>query len=49
VIGIGAGMIFITAGYIQTAYPEEGEKAMYVTTQLNLQAVGSIIGGIGES
>ncbi|KAK3673779.1 hypothetical protein LTR78_006332 [Recurvomyces mirabilis] len=46
IIGIGAGMVFITAGYIQTAYPEEGEKARYVTTQLNLQAVGSAIGGI---
>ncbi|KAK5116713.1 hypothetical protein LTR62_007387 [Meristemomyces frigidus] len=46
VIGVGAGMVFITAGYIQTAYPEEGEKALYVTMQLNLAAVGSAIGGI---
>ncbi|TKA24753.1 hypothetical protein B0A50_05741 [Salinomyces thailandicus] len=46
IIGIGSGMVFITAGYIQTSYPEEREKGLYITTQLNLQALGSIIGGI---
>lgn len=46
IIGIGAGMVFITAGYIQLAYPEEKEKGMYITTAVNLQAMGSVIGGI---
>lgn len=46
IIGVGAGMVFITAGYIQTSYPEENEKGLYITTQLNLQAMGSVIGGI---
>jgi len=39
-------MVFITAGYIQTAYPEEREKAKYVTIQLNLLAMGAVIGGM---
>ncbi|KAK6396800.1 hypothetical protein LTR65_008698 [Meristemomyces frigidus] len=46
IVGIGSGMVFITAGYIQTSYPEEKEKGFYITTQLNLQAMGSVIGGI---
>jgi MFS family permease len=46
IIGIGSGMVFITAGYIQTSYPEEQEKGLFITTQLNLQATGSVIGGI---
>ncbi|KAF2188994.1 hypothetical protein K469DRAFT_564889 [Zopfia rhizophila CBS 207.26] len=46
IIGIGAGMVFITAGYISTAYPEEREKGSYATMLMNLQALGSVIGGI---
>ncbi|KAF2765746.1 hypothetical protein EJ03DRAFT_318915 [Teratosphaeria nubilosa] len=46
IIGIGAGMVFVTSGYIQTSYPEEREKGRYITTQLNLEALGSVIGGI---
>lgn len=46
IIGIGAGMVFITAGYIATAYPEEREKGNYATMLMNLQALGSVIGGI---
>ena len=49
IIGVGAGCVFITAGYIQVAYPEENEKGLYITTQLNLQAVGSVTGGISKS
>ncbi|KAF2705960.1 hypothetical protein K504DRAFT_387272 [Pleomassaria siparia CBS 279.74] len=46
IIGIGAGMVFITAGYISTAYPEEKEKGAYATMLMNLQALGSVIAGI---
>lgn len=46
IIGIGAGMVFITAGYISTAYPEEQEKGSFATMLMNLQATGSVIGGI---
>jgi MFS family permease len=46
IIGIGAGMVFITAGYIATAYPEEKEKGNYATILMNLQALGSVVGGI---
>ncbi|PVH97514.1 hypothetical protein DM02DRAFT_674063 [Periconia macrospinosa] len=46
IIGIGAGMVFITAGYISTAYPEESEKGSYATTLMNMQGLGSVIGGI---
>lgn len=46
IIGIGAGMVFITAGYISTAYPEEREKGSYATILMNMQGFGSVIGGI---
>ncbi|KAI7788259.1 hypothetical protein LA080_012326 [Diaporthe eres] len=46
IIGIGAGMVFITAGYISTAYPEEREKGSFSTMLMNMQALGSVIGGI---
>ena len=46
IIGIGAGMVFITAGYISTAYPEEREKGAYATMLMNMQGLGSVIGGI---
>jgi hypothetical protein len=46
IIGIGAGMVFITAGYISTAYPEENEKGSYATMLMNCQALGSVISGI---
>ena len=46
IIGIGAGMVFITAGYIATAYPEENEKGSYATMLMNMQGFGSVIGGI---
>lgn len=46
IIGIGAGCVFITAGYVATAYPEENEKGAYATMLMNMQALGSVIGGI---
>ncbi|KAH6670604.1 hypothetical protein B0J14DRAFT_628416 [Halenospora varia] len=45
-IGISAGLIFVTNGYIMLSYPEEKEKGLYVTTGFGLLAVGEIIGGI---
>jgi hypothetical protein len=46
IIGIGAGMVFITAGYVATAYPEERDKGSFATILMNMQALGSCIGGI---
>jgi hypothetical protein len=46
IIGIGAGMVFITAGYVATGYPEEQEKGSYATILMNMQAFGSVISGI---
>lgn len=46
IIGIGAGMVFITAGYVATGYPEESEKGSYATILMNMQAFGSVISGI---
>jgi hypothetical protein len=46
IIGIGAGMVFITAGYVATGYPEEREKGSYATVLMNMQALGSVISGI---
>ena len=46
IIGIGAGMVFITAGYIATAYPEERDKGSFATILMNMQALGSVIGGL---
>lgn len=46
IIGIGAGMVFITAGYVATGYPEEREKGSYATILMNMQALGSVISGI---
>ncbi|KAF9886549.1 hypothetical protein FE257_011321 [Aspergillus nanangensis] len=45
-IGISAGLIFVTMGYIAMSYSEERDRGMYITMSVNLQAVGSIIGGI---
>jgi MFS family permease len=45
-IGISAGLIFVTSGYIMLSYPEEKEKGLYVTTGFGLLAGGEIIGGI---
>ena len=36
-------MTFITAGYIQVAYPEEKQKGKFIAMQNNLQALGSIV------
>jgi MFS family permease len=39
-------MVFITAGYVATAYPEERDKGSFATILMNMQALGSCIGGI---
>ncbi|RDW89162.1 hypothetical protein BP6252_01194 [Coleophoma cylindrospora] len=45
-MGISAGLIFVTSGYIMLSYPEEKEKGLYVFTGFGLLAVGEMIGGI---
>ncbi|EXJ90965.1 hypothetical protein A1O1_04072 [Capronia coronata CBS 617.96] len=45
-IGLSAGMIFVTMGYIAMSYSEEQDRGKYITMSINLQAMGSVIGGI---
>ncbi|KAJ5376292.1 hypothetical protein N7509_013178 [Penicillium cosmopolitanum] len=45
-IGISAGLIFVTMGSIAMSYSEEQDRGAYITMSINLQAVGSVIGGI---
>lgn len=43
---ISAGFIFVSMGYIANSYSEEEERGKFITISINLQALGSIIGGI---
>lgn len=43
---ISAGLIFVTMGYIAMSYSEEEERGAYITMSINLQAMGSVVGGI---
>lgn len=45
-IGISAGMIFVTMGSIAMSYSEEQDRGTFITVSVNLQAVGSVVGGI---
>ncbi|KAF2269993.1 hypothetical protein CC78DRAFT_574101 [Lojkania enalia] len=45
-IGLSAGLIFITMGYVAMSYSEEQDRRSYITMLMNLQAVGAVIGGI---
>ncbi|KAK7900766.1 hypothetical protein LTR67_003050 [Exophiala xenobiotica] len=45
-IGISAGLIFVTMGYIAMSYSEEQDRGKYITVSINLQAVGAMVGGI---
>ncbi|KAF2657277.1 hypothetical protein K491DRAFT_767369 [Lophiostoma macrostomum CBS 122681] len=45
-IGISAGLIFVTMGYIAMSYSEEQDRGTYITMSINLQAVGACVGGI---
>jgi hypothetical protein len=45
-IGISAGLIFVTMGYIAMSYSEEQDRGSFITMSINLQAVFSCIGGI---
>lgn len=45
-IGISAGFIFVTMGYIAMSYSEEEDRGRFITMSINLQATGSVIGGI---
>lgn len=42
IIGVGAGAVFITSGYIQVAYSSDGNKGRFIAVQNTLQAAGSI-------
>ncbi|KAM0818433.1 hypothetical protein AB5N19_04244 [Seiridium cardinale] len=43
VIGVGAGAVFITSGYIQVVYSSDENKGKFIAVQNSLQAGGSII------
>lgn len=43
VIGVGAGAVFVTSGYIQVAYSNDTNKGKFIAIQNTLQAAGSII------
>jgi MFS family permease len=45
-IGISSGLIFVTMGYIAMSYSEEKNRGSYITMSINLQALGSVVGGI---
>ncbi|KAL2434948.1 putative membrane protein C6F6.04c [Exophiala dermatitidis] len=45
-IGISAGLIFVTMGYIAMSYSEEQDRGKFITMSINLQAVGAVVGGI---
>ncbi|RDW72225.1 hypothetical protein BP5796_08259 [Coleophoma crateriformis] len=46
IIGIGSGLVFVTMGYIAMSYSEEDDRGSFITMSINIQACGSIIGGI---
>lgn len=33
VIGVGAGMVFVTSGYISVSYPDEKSKGRFIAAQ----------------
>jgi hypothetical protein len=39
-------MIFVVMGYIAMSYSEEQDRETYITISVNLQALGSVVGGI---
>ncbi|KUJ07076.1 uncharacterized protein LY89DRAFT_601886 [Mollisia scopiformis] len=45
-IGIGSGLVFVTMGYIAMSYSEEDNRGSFITMSINIQACGSIVGGI---
>lgn len=45
-IKTSAGFIYVTQGYISMSYSEERERGKFVSIALNLQALGSVTGGI---
>jgi hypothetical protein len=45
-VKLSAGLIFVTMGYIAMSYSEEEERGSYITMSINLQATGSVVGGI---
>ena len=45
-LGISAGFLWTACGFIQLAYAEEQEKAMYITIQWAMTAFGGTIGSL---
>ncbi|KAH8701808.1 hypothetical protein BGW36DRAFT_289358 [Talaromyces proteolyticus] len=45
-IGISAGCLFCTMGYISMSYSEERERGSFIALSFNLQAFGAAVGGI---
>jgi hypothetical protein len=43
IIGVGAGAVFITSGYIQVAYSNYTNKGKFIAIRNTFQAVGSIL------
>ncbi|KAI4596843.1 hypothetical protein KJ359_005187 [Pestalotiopsis sp. 9143b] len=43
IVGVGAGAVFITSGYIQVAYSNDKNKGQFIAIQNTIQAAGSII------
>ena len=45
-LGISAGFLWTACGFIQLAYAEEHEKAMYITIQWAMTAAGGTVGSL---
>lgn len=43
---IGSGLVFVTMGYIAMSYSEEDDRGSFITMSINIQACGSIVGGL---
>ncbi|KAL6797861.1 hypothetical protein GGI42DRAFT_88382 [Trichoderma sp. SZMC 28013] len=43
-LGLSAGLLWSTQGYITTCYPTEAEKGKYIATSWVLNAMGSVVG-----
>ncbi len=46
ILGVSAGWLWTTVGFIQFAYSEEGDKGFYIATQICMLACGSTVGAL---
>ncbi|OJI99848.1 hypothetical protein ASPVEDRAFT_81437 [Aspergillus versicolor CBS 583.65] len=46
ILGVCAGLMWTTSGYIQFAYPEEKDKGTYIAVQWILTSAGSTVGAL---